>query len=91
MQIPEDCTVLVSDYSATGEGLTVCILVTNHGSEEKLKEKFVELFGDFFSIGMEVVTGTDRERYYRFIPEIIFNGRNLCGLTWHGQFHINCS
>lgn len=89
--IPDSYTMLVSDYAATGEGLTMCILITNYGSEERLKEKFVELFGDFFSIGMEVVTGTDRERYASFIPEFITNEQKSCGMTWYSKYHINCS
>ena len=69
---------LVSDYYATGEGRTVCILVMNalprEGMSSKLvaAKEFLEVFGDFYIRCAENLCKDDFfKRYGRYLPTYV--------------------
>ena len=122
---------VVSDYLATGEGSTVCVLVTMaypdaedyeddeshmdpdgafHFVMPKLKEgvtpekialrEFKKEFGNYFSIGAEIVTEEEfKKRWIRhcpaYIEKIINNQKDetlAAGNVYYAsKFHINYS
>lgn len=92
--IHESFKMMVADYSATGEGLSVCILIKRNGTEEALTERFIEIFGDFYAIGAEMITDEKmREFYSSFVPEKFLEEKRVqyCSFEWFSQYHINCS
>ncbi len=79
-------TYLICDYSATGEGRTVCVMIAHSyvfdtlsiGPPEKtqqdcMKEAFARRFGEYLTIGMREVTKNEfEERYGWTIPETVY-------------------
>jgi hypothetical protein len=49
------------DYGATGEGRTVMALLTSAENPEHAKQKFAELFDEYFARGAEVQEGCNTE------------------------------
>lgn len=90
---------LISDYSASGEGRTVCIMVLTipHGVERTayINSEFTEKFDDFYSIGMEEISLSELEiRYVHLIPKMVYDllhDEMGCNLHWHAQIHYNFS
>jgi hypothetical protein len=80
-------TYLVCDYSATGEGRTVSVLVQrdyvyersyvdgeNKTREERMRAAFASTFGDFWAIGVEELTQKDfEEQYIWTMPEMVYD------------------
>lgn len=78
---------LVCDYSATGEGRTVSVLVTQAypfedspyvkdglDREARLRKRFTSVFDEFWTIGMEELTKNEfEERYAWTMPEAVYN------------------
>ena len=86
----------VSDYGATGEGVTYCMMVTNSHDPKK---RFKDIFGEYLSIGLEEVDEKEYLRKYkRLLPKEVKKviKQELkepwgCHFMWHSQTHINCS
>ena len=88
--------MVVSDYLATGEGLIVSVMITNHGSfPDGLREKFEDHFGSFFASGAEEIKQEEDSKrwnsYMRYVPEVVTTPKEGCSMSWFGQFRINCS
>jgi hypothetical protein len=89
----------VSEYYATGEGITVSILITvgapsNQENVESARKEFVELFGEFISIGIEQLTRAEFvPKVDKYIPPKILENldTSCCNFKYYSQFHINCS
>ena len=85
-------TVLFNEYSATGEGVTVCILVTRIQDVEESRKKFIDTFGAFYAIGLQVGNDQNRKIWTRFIPTVVIGYLEApCNTFWSGMFHMNCS
>jgi hypothetical protein len=87
-------------YYATGEGITHMVLIHPANSEEDLKERFSEVFGEYYAIGMEFKKGI----YFDFPGNgyVISNGIRNTYETWKkngtlpmneyfSSFHVNLS
>ena len=91
-------TYLVSDYSATGEGRTVCVLLVptyQVPTEEDKRNRFLKTFDDYWTIGMEELDKhTFEEKYLWTMPEPVFSMINVDkppGFMWSTQIHFNFS
>lgn len=68
---------LVSDYYATGEGRTVCILITpapatEHSSKLVAAKEFLELFGNWYIKCAENLPKDDFfKRYGHYLPSFV--------------------
>ena len=69
---------IVSDYYATGEGRTVCILVMNAPPKEGMSSKlvaakeFLEVFGNFYIRSAENLCKNDFfEKYGHYLPSFV--------------------
>lgn len=98
---------LVSDYSATGEGRTVAILITRAFTrtpdetktttpEERAKREFKEYFGGWMAHGVEHLSKEDfMKRYASYLPELTRNMINSddqpFNLNFRQEFHFNFS
>lgn len=92
--------MLVSNYIATGEGLTIRIFISSSktAAYSDLYQKFQTHFGYVFSTGAEEISKeknpTSWDSYIRYVPELIVQKATVesgCHINWYGQCHINCS
>lgn len=116
---------VVSENYATGEGLTVSILITratplledylepsyiddqgkfhfnsktkNTANERALKE-FNSKFGDFYSIGAEILDRYEFfHRYQKYVPDFLYKTLDPdqsfppAGFFWYSQIYVNYS
>lgn len=92
---------LVSDYSATGEGRTVSVMITPIYSKEGearkiyIKDTFEGQFGDWFGLGVEELSKHEfEERYLWIMPEFVYtliSEDQPPGFHWFSQVHFNFS
>lgn len=92
---------LVSDYSATGEGRTVSVMVFRpripYGMtrEKYFEREFTRVFDEWWAMGAKEFTKEQFEAEYAWMmPELIYdmiNGENPPNLYWHTQYHFNFS
>ena len=93
---------LVSDYFATGEGFTCCILVTQAHpkfdeefttKEYRAVREFHELFGTQMLYGLDFLSeGEFFEKYSMYIPEVVKNiNKQPCYYHFYTEFHFNLS
>ena len=87
-----------SDYFGTGEGSTVCLLVTKAygvGTELEIAEKeFSEHFGAYFASGIEFFTEEEFfDRFSNYLPaffhDVIRDGAG--NINYKMQLHLNFS
>lgn len=77
---------LVSDYYATGEGRTVCILITPAVPADK---EFLELFGDWYIRCAEnLPKDVFFEKYGRYLPSFVLPIGNAY-VHYSMKLHIN--
>ena len=119
---PEDRAICVAcDYSATGEGRSIFLLMTyayprredylkeswiddegkfhyesetKNTPQERALREFKERFGDYFSIGADVLEFEEFVKQYQaMIPEVAINvAREGAGnLNWYQSLHFNFS
>ena len=85
---------LATDYAATGEGLTICLLISN-SRHPRPEELFRERFGDYFTIGLEELDQeTMLKRYKSYIPKIVkrdLENEVQAHFIWSAEFHKNMS
>lgn len=86
----------VSDYFGTGEGVTVCILVTPKSVTDGAMEMFREEFDDFYMRGIQEYTKEEilDTVYSKYIPEAVWkmiDENDFGNLKWTCKFHINFS
>jgi len=92
---------IVGNYAATGEGMTVSMLVTraypavhqrNLSREDIALEQFSEVFGEFFGVTGEVVT---REEFTnvcgQWLPQLLLQmiEEDAWNIRWFSQVHVN--
>ncbi len=84
---------MVAWNTGTGEGTTYCLYMTCSYSEEKAKERFKEIFGDYYTNFMELVTRTEFfERYTNYIPESVKDlSTRPCSLEFYTEVSYNFS
>jgi hypothetical protein len=90
-----DNSYAVSEYYATGEGYTVCIMIMpGVYTLDALKGHFSAEFGDWYTVGMQVLAKTEfLSEWGEYIPEhiqILIN-RDCKMFNYTSQFHINLS
>lgn len=85
---------VTSDYTATGEGRTIMVLVSNYPSFQALA-RFTEIFGSYYAIGAEIHEGIklDFPGVELLIPEKLRSEKYWeCGMfEYHASFHLNMS
>jgi|GEM_PF-4767741 len=83
---------LATEYMATGEGVTICLMVTNDRQAEQL---FRERFGDYFTIGLQELEQDNMLKNYKaYIPNIVkkhVKEEKPGYFIWSGEFHKNLS
>lgn len=96
---------LVSDYYATGEGRTICLLITraypmvdeyDKDPDVIAEEEFTKRFGEFLSMGVEAVNQEEfMKRFGHYLPEylkkLLENEDQPGNLNYMSQFHLNYS
>ena len=84
------------DYFATGEGRTMCALIMYGDDEAEIRSKFKNLFGQYYSLGMEVAEGIVRND----VVNSVFSEKTLltanavargANMSLFGQVHFNLS
>lgn len=85
---------LATDYAATGEGTTICLMITNTRIPQP-EDLFREKFGDYFTIGLEELDQeTMLKRYKAYIPKIVkrdVENEVNAYFVWSAEFHKNMS
>lgn len=90
-----------ADYFATGEGRSLMVLISKgYGSkspEENVRDRFVELFGSYMAIGMEMKEGL----YFDFdgselllcekTRDFLRRSLDAGNLEYHAELHFNFS
>ena len=88
---------IISQYSATGEGLTLCLMVINDDIEDQTVDYyFSKFFNDFHASFREYVTKEQFLEYKNYIPEVVqrhINGELTPApyFMWHSRFYVNYS
>lgn len=94
---------LASDYYATGEGRTICFLVTkayprreDSSNSEKFRaaREFIEQFGGFYAQGMENLPKEEFFKKYKqylpsFLERLVDEGAG--NINYSMKFHLNFS
>lgn len=80
--------ILLSDYYATGEGRTICLLITMY---EKANKEFEELFPYFANYVVEYTVEQLLESYSDLIPKELkpFLADCDCFVHYYQKFHYN--
>lgn len=85
---------LVSDYFATGEGSTFCVMITEDDKEEAM-QCFMDDFGGYFAQCAEFLEQEEfLERYAHLVPPALVNiltGDSPGNIDFTQQFHVNFS
>lgn len=79
----------VADYCATGEGLTVAIVIApTAGAAERI---MVKQFGHWLNAGAESFVGIEH-RYAKWIPQpVVALAETTPNFVWHSHLHFNLS
>ena len=85
------------DYSATGEGRSIMGCIGYARSEQEIKARFAEKFGDWFAKGSEAQEGVVRNEVTQFLwTEAMLTTVESCGrhrgwVDTHCWMHFNFS
>ena len=96
---------IACDYYGTGEGRTVCLLITrvypnsvDFDEEQKVKNEFIEIFGEFWARMAENIEIDEFVRQYESflhppVLKVLKNtGRSGPGnFKFYQEFHVNYS
>lgn len=88
---------LISQTSATGEGITICLMVTSESMRDEIADDYFLGFFDYYYANFrEFVTKEQFLEYKNYIPEIVqkhINGEVSPApyFIWHSRFHVNYS
>jgi len=86
---------VISEYSATGEGLTISLWLGYANDQEDALKKFIEIHGIFYSYGADIYEGFEFESHYvnlmiKTEVQNIFK-KDQCTKVFYAQLHVNYS
>ena len=84
---------LVSEYSATGEGSSVYVMLSP-SSVHNPKDRFKDVFGAWFAAGVEEIEeSVFWDKYAHLLPEYVAKMLNRGGgnFSYYSSFHFNLS